>query len=350
MTDTTTIAVDDLVAPLDAAAPCGENLEYDADFLALETALRGAPEVQYGSTITPATPPDWQAVHALALALMARTRDLRIAVALARALLALGGVAGCAQGLALVERLLGEQWDGVHPQLEADDDFDPMLRINVLAALVAPTQLLGELRAAPLVRVRALGSFSLRDIEMARERERAQADGAGEPPAQARTTTAMIDAAFAAAAPDDLAATGAALRAIGESVRAIDGQLARHVGAGSALDLAPLATLAAQALAVVDGHVRDDVPIHAEEAGFQTPAAVPVRTSDPGAIAGSADVVRLLDRLCAYYAEHEPSSPVPLLLQRARRLVDKTFVELLQDLAPDGVSQLARVSGIPHES
>ncbi len=57
----------------------------------------------------------------------------------------------------------------------------------------------------------------------------------------------------------------------------------------------------------------------------------------------------MLDKLCAYYAQHEPSSPVPLLLQRAARLVDKSFTELLQDLAPEGLGQLAQISGVRHE-
>ena len=46
-----------------------------------------------------------------------------------------------------------------------------------------------------------------------------------------------------------------------------------------------------------------------------------------------------------YYERHEPSSPVPLLLKRAKRLVAKDFMEILRDLAPDGVDQAERISG-----
>jgi type VI secretion system protein ImpA len=60
-------------------------------------------------------------------------------------------------------------------------------------------------------------------------------------------------------------------------------------------------------------------------------------------------VRQALDRVCAYFAVHEPTSPVPLLLQRARKLLDLTFMELLQDLAPDGVAQMALVSGIRND-
>jgi type VI secretion system protein ImpA len=57
----------------------------------------------------------------------------------------------------------------------------------------------------------------------------------------------------------------------------------------------------------------------------------------------------MIDRICAYYERYEPSSPVPLLLQRARRLVDKNFMEILQDLAPEGMSQARQVGGIENE-
>ncbi len=53
----------------------------------------------------------------------------------------------------------------------------------------------------------------------------------------------------------------------------------------------------------------------------------------------------MLDKICKYYAQNEPASPVPLLLERAKRLVPKNFFEVLEDLAPDGMSQLLMVSG-----
>ncbi|MEO5934061.1 MAG: type VI secretion system ImpA family N-terminal domain-containing protein [Duganella sp.] len=54
-----------------------------------------------------------------ARALLLRSHDLRLAVHLLRASLAPHGVAGLADGLRLIERLLEEQWDGVHPRLDA---------------------------------------------------------------------------------------------------------------------------------------------------------------------------------------------------------------------------------------
>jgi type VI secretion system protein ImpA len=53
----------------------------------------------------------------------------------------------------------------------------------------------------------------------------------------------------------------------------------------------------------------------------------------------------MLDMLIDYYRQHEPSSPLPILLERARRLVPKTFFEIMEDIAPDGMAQLLVLKG-----
>ncbi|WP_205746852.1 hypothetical protein [Duganella callida] len=53
----------------------------------------------------------------------------------------------------------------------------------------------------------------------------------------------------------------------------------------------------------------------------------------------------MLDKLIGYYEKHEPSSPLPLLLLRARRLVPKSFLEIIEDMAPDGMHQIAVLRG-----
>ena len=99
--------------------------------------------------------------------MLERTRDLRVAVYLTRALLNTDGLPGFADGLALLEGLLERYWDQVYPQLDPDDDNDPTLRINTIVALCDPETTLYDLRGAPLVSSRALGRFSLRDVQIA---------------------------------------------------------------------------------------------------------------------------------------------------------------------------------------
>lgn len=341
MNDLLSTSLADLAAPLDALLPCGENLEYDPQFLALEAALNGKPEVQYGSTITPATGPDWKSARELALGLMERTRDLRIVVSLTRALLAQDGAPGLAAGLSLLAALLSAHWEQLHPQLDADDDNDPTLRLNTLAALVEAGGMLRQVRDLPLVEVRAIGAFGLRDIEAGEH------DGAG---AASGVAPATILAAFGAAPQDQLAATCAALDTAHASVQAIEATLAQHLAAGTGIDLGPLSTLLSRAAGQVRPHliVTTVMADLQGQAGAVDGGGMPARRE--GEIADRADVVRLLDRLCAWYARAEPSSPVPLLLQRARGLVDMNFVELLEELAPDGLNQLTQISGIRRDS
>jgi len=65
------------------------------------------------------------------------------------------------------------------------------------------------------------------------------------------------------------------------------------------------------------------------------------------AVTNRADAVRLLDLVIEYYERNEPSSPLPLLIARARRLADKGFLDLVRDLAPDGLGQAERMAGTP---
>jgi type VI secretion system protein ImpA len=74
-------------------------------------------------------------------------------------------------------------------------------------------------------------------------------------------------------------------------------------------------------------------------AGAPRPAAL------SGEIASREDVLRALDKLCAYYARYEPSSPLPILLQRCKRLVPMNFVDIVRELAPDGLGQIELIAG-----
>jgi type VI secretion system protein ImpA len=56
-------------------------------------------------------------------------------------------------------------------------------------------------------------------------------------------------------------------------------------------------------------------------------------------------VVAAIERICQYYERNEPSSPIPLLLKRAKRLVSKSFIDIVRDLSPDALAKLEVISG-----
>jgi type VI secretion system protein ImpA len=347
--------VESLLAPIPAESPCGEDLEYDPAYIALEGLARGKPEQQLGDRIISAEEPDWRQIERASLDLLRRTADLRIVVHLARALLATVGFPGFADALSLMRGLLEERWDCVYPHLDSEEDNDPTMRVNAIEALAyEPKQgdqqtVLRAVRLAPLVASRTLGRFSLRDYQIA-SGEMTSLPNSGDP-----ATVAGIDAAFLEVPIEELQANAEAVKRSIEMTVGIEAVVTEKVGAAQAPNLSALV----QELRDADRILSDRLARRgagtaaaataAEQAGSN---AQRPKTPMSAEITSREDVARMLDKACDYFRQFEPSSPVPLILERAKRLIAKDFVEILHDLAPEGVAQFEVVSGItrPHES
>ena len=65
-----------------------------------------------------------------------------------------------------------------------------------------------------------------------------------------------------------------------------------------------------------------------------------------GVVKSRQDAVRALDAVADFFRRTEPSSPIPLFLERAKRLVSKDFLEVLADIAPDAVAQARAAGGL----
>jgi type VI secretion system protein ImpA len=73
--------------------------------------------------------------------------------------------------------------------------------------------------------------------------------------------------------------------------------------------------------------------------------AAPAPGPPSGVIRNRDDVIMLLDKICSYYERNEPSSPLPLLLQRCRRLAASSFLDIMKDLAPAALQQVEVIAG-----
>ena len=51
-------------------------------------------------------------------------------------------------------------------------------------------------------------------------------------------------------------------------------------------------------------------------------------------------MIKALDKICDYYKRIEPSSPVPVFLNRAKELVDSDFNTIVESLFPELLKQL----------
>jgi len=336
------IDVEQLLAAISEESPCGDDLEYDPAFGELERAAQGKPEQQMGDEVVPAEEADWRDVRNKATELLGRSKDLRVALQLTTALAHTDALPGFSDGLALLRGLLERYWEGFHPKLDPDDDLDPTMRVNILATLCDQESILGTVRSTPLVSSRALGRFGLREIEMA--------GGKADVPAGVEApSTAAIDGAFLDCDIEDLQATADAVARAVEHADAIDTTLMEQVGYSQTCDFSPLKTVLSAARTVLNeqlarrgvGTVVEEGAAVAGEPGAAQPIA--------GEISSREDVVRVLDKACDYFERHEPSSPVPLLLKRAKRLISKSFLDIMRDLAPDGVPQAETIGGVVSE-
>ena len=333
--------------------PAGENLEFDPAFAELERLAQGKSEQQYGSTIVPAEEPDWKEVIASAAALMQRTCDLRVMGRLAVARLQREGMGGYAETMAMICRVLETRWTAVHPQLDPEDDNDPTLRANALLALAAPARVMRFLRSMPLARSIRAGAVSWRDISVSTGMIEVD-DGTP------KITETVIAAAFRDTDGAALVALRAAVASAIASAAAIPAAFDENAGYGTGPDFTDLTKLLREIARMTDTYAQPapeaaeaDPEAEEPEAMRSSPPSAATRAAPAMSIASMgpptnrADALRLLDLVIEFYERSEPSSPLPLLIARARRLADKGFLDILRDMAPDGVSQAERIAGTP---
>jgi type VI secretion system protein ImpA len=330
------------LAPVTSEDPSGPNLENDPAYQELERLAKGKEERQIGDTVQAAEEPDWKAVERLSSGLLGQSKDLRVGIHLASALLRTQGWPGLAAGLGVLRGLTENFWEVVHPHLDRESDNDPIERSSALLNLTQPT-LLAAIRTTPLITSRVFGKITLRDVEAAAG-EGAGAGSNGHPVAPADS----VDAAAAEVDLATLAATAGAVRAASEALAGMEAAFAGHAGAGMSPNLTPFSSLLKKVRSFLDGKLSQRQP--AEEGNGATndpaagPSAAPTRALS-GEIGSREDVIRALEKIIAYYARHEPSSPVPVLVERCKRLASMSFIEIIRDMVPDAINQVEVFKG-----
>ncbi len=352
--------LEQLLQPIAADAPCGAELRYDATFHELEAAAESGFDYQRGPNgkeVARPRPRDWSKIGRDARALLVKGRDLRVQILLVRSLLATDRLAGLAQGLELVHRSLEDYWESLHPALDLEQP-DPaeqaFERLSVLGQLTVGEELLTDLRRAPIIEAPALGSLSLRQIEIANGQAQA---GSGEE----RLEPTQVEAILKTAGPERV---GAARGGLATAKGALDGiqQLFRaKLGEGAVPIFTPLQQMLDDIDAALADHGAPE-PVAGEPASAAAVtadlAAAPVAGAPaPATSAGAVlsridnreDVVRAFDLILDYYRRKEPSSPVPLLVERIKKLVRMSFLELMAEVAPAGVSEFKALAGLEGE-
>ncbi|TIU34798.1 MAG: type VI secretion system protein TssA [Mesorhizobium sp.] len=380
--------------PLNGENPSGEDLRNDPAFHELERLTEPLLKVVHDGNNKPtsqSTPVDWAAVLDKAEELRSRGRDLRLLVIVARALANEEGLAGLAQGLKLIAGTFDQYWETMHPALRpnAAPRDAALRRINALLDLQnSQGGLLANLRETIFFSPRQVGPISGRDLEQGALDERvmlqeaASGLGASEKAALATAhsqllnrvrsgcaaqidqagdamTSLLADARAAIAALDEvdtalnkrIEGNGPTVPELKRFLQRLLTTLERNSAVGTAANGAakPSAQPTGPAAPTGNGHGAQGMGAEAMGAEAMASAA---SYAEPGAglpdrITSRDDVVKCLDLVVAFYDRTEPSSPIPHLARRVRRMVHMDFVELMEDLAPSGLKEFRLLAGVP---
>jgi type VI secretion system protein ImpA len=335
-----------MLAEVSPEFPCGGDLDGDDEYASLERCAQRK-TIQNADGLYETVEPNWNEVRDSAVKLFSRTKNLRVACFLTWAQTNLDGVVGFSDALKLLSKLVERYWDTLYPQLDPEDHNDPVERINILMSLCHHESVLGDLSKQPIVVSREFGKFSFRDIQIANGvlQVPAQSSNGDEslPPPEPK----IIDAAFLECDLETLEVNANALNDALKYIKALEAFVTEKVGVEKAPSFEDLTKIVQDMVRIIQKKLSE----RGESVNLDDENSVSEGdhgghdVSSGGAIRSRDDVVRVLDKICNYYKQHEPSSPVPLLLKRAKGLVAKDFMEIIEDLSPDGLKQVEQIGG-----
>ena len=329
-----------LLRPVSDQAHCGPDLDAAGDPAYVELGVAAEwKEAKYlgEQELAPAAAPDWQKLKDDAGALLAVSKDLRIAKHYVAALAHTDGLAGFASGVRLLRDFLDRYWDSLHPALEGEDDD---WRKNLVTELNAERGALGGLRAAWIAESRKVGRFSLRDIEVL-DGTLPPAEGAAAP-TQELLREAIRDS--------DAALTQARLEACVQALGDLDAIRAvfHQHQPGLAVEFPVIHKLLRRARQIFDDAL-GAAAVPGGEALAEAAAMPGAGGNGHGALRTRADARRQLESVCDFLERTEPAHPAPLLIRRAARLLDLSFIDIIRDIAPAAAAEVEHLGGIRRE-
>ncbi|AOI60338.1 ImpA family type VI secretion system protein [Burkholderia diffusa] len=333
----------DWLAPISDGAPCGPDLEYDHDFVVIFASAAPKQDVQYGAFVGSPDPVNWSEIERDCLRLMARTKDIRVAVLYTRCRTRLGGAAGLAEGVGLLAAWLLAFAEHIHPQSDTGNERDAALdmRMNALQALADPDGLLADVREIVLAKS-TLARLQVRDVERAFAVPRSVDALALESVAQqlrdlrARQPAVMSGFDNAIASLDAIDAWSARhLEAYRPDLSLLTGLLAKLGVRAETAAPEPIGepVEAAPPMETATKHDATETPAAASPDPASVFDAAPARpTSEPVDREAALALIRMAR---TWFDAHEPSSPIPVLLNRAERFAGKRYAEIVKAIPHD---------------
>ena len=362
---------DKFVEQLEQNEAAGEDLSYLPEFVALETRLEKASRKSRLGTdenLGDSSPINWSGVFQDCLELSAKGNDLRVLTIAVRAQANLAHFEGLAKGLDFLRHALANRWSALHPEIKERDTPEASARKRMSALYDLGDDNAGALAELAMsfildiegviqIRGRELSRGGLSETEFMKpfnglpdneqelrrqQHSQMQKDAATvcramqqHDPAQYQ---AKIDACGAAlSALDSVETTFNTAAGIepnsGERLEFED--LRRFLLGCQAAMVPSAAAPAAQSETQADGAASPDKPVVIAGGGGL-----------PSQISTREEVDACLDLIIKFYEANEPASPIPLLIQRVKRMVPMDFMELISEIAPGAVNDVKKSAGI----
>jgi type VI secretion system protein ImpA len=344
------VNIDELVKPLADGEPAGQNLEYDPLYTEMDSLAVDVPDSYIGDDKVEGRGPDWKTLKKNCLELWTRTRDLRVAVYLTIAEAVTGGLDGLTKYLKLPLFLVKELWDDFYPRLDPDDNNDPLERLNILSMLSPPSGSVNdpimfiprfrEIRIIPSLR------YTLRDLLISTNE--IEAPGGA-------VDAKLLRAEFMSAPMAEIESLSASAQEAKALILDLCESMNAKMGNYNTLDMSALnheidfiikfydsyktgINTAMEDAEATNAPVRDG-------AGFEGQSAALSNQAN-----SRAEALHFLKKGAEYFQTQEPNSPIPLLVNRALRFSEMSFIDLIEDIVPDALPRGRDILGVKPES
>lgn len=355
------IDINEMAVPLEGEHPAGQNMEYDPLYLEMDALAVEVPDSQMGDSKIEGHGPDWKKLHKHCLELWKKTRDLRVAAYLVIAQTGIEGLKGFTAAFKLLLFLVTDLWDSFYPQLDPADEDDPLERLNILAmlspepgAINDPVMFISRFRELKLV---PSLPYTVRDMMIAHnELESGTAQG---------IDPRLLSAEFMNLSISEIQEQASLAAEAKEQIAKLCAGMNGNMKGGYLLNMSSLTHEVDRLKNFYDTHLKSfnaggaalppapnpdklGNPIAQESRQEPPQGASPVNIAAYQA-ASRADALLLLRKGSEYFQTHEPNSPIPLLINRALRFSNMSFMDILEDIAPDALPRGRDILGVKEE-
>ncbi len=321
-----------LIAPLSEDAPSGPDLGFDIERQEIESAFERSISLSEGE----ADEIDWRATINLIVAQAQKTRDLWLAVYLMRAAAQSGNFELVVDGADFMAGLLEERWADFHPQLE---EYEFIGRKAPVESLTKLADFINPMNRLVLIEHPRLGRYTGADF-LAFAKKGANAPNFG-----------MFRALIESSDTSDLEAVVGQFDRLRKAIERVDAVMTEHAEGDTSTNFDPTyeqidalrKAVAAQIPGFEQAAAEEGDSWASDSSTAGRPSGDESDRGFSGGIGSRDDVMRALDAICVYYSRYEPTSPVPLALQRAREWISLDFMAVLEDIAPGSLDEAKRV-------